>query len=145
LWLRERSRLYARLAAWLAGRPPTDETWRQRRARVEGDPARAVELVARVIGRLRDGTRDVAPGGRPARLLVLLHPSKESYNRGSVLGDLLRARLAGDGIETLDLGARFHARGLRFAEFAFDPTGHMAPRGHALAADELRAWWPAAR
>ena len=146
VWLREISRLYARLAALLAGEQAAPaESWRQRRARVESDAARAVDLVARLIEQLRDGTRDVAPGGRPARLLVLLHPSKESYNRGSALGDALVARLAVAGIDTLDLASRFHARGLRFADFAFDPTGHMNPRGHALAAEELRAWWAAAR
>lgn len=132
--LRERSQLYDRLATLAAPRPrqALAESWRERRARVEGDPARAVELLARIVARLRDSAR-------PARLLVLLQPSKASYNSGSVLADALAARLGADGIETLDLARAFHARGLRFGAFAFDATGHANARGHALVAELLLA------
>ncbi len=143
MWLFEHSRLYARLATARAGSAPR-ETWRERRARVEGDRPAAVALVARLCQRLRDGARHVAPGERAARLVVLLHPNKESYHRGSPLAEDLVVRLRAAGVETLDLAQRFQARGLRFAEFAFDPTGHLNPRGHALTAEELLGWWSGA-
>lgn len=142
MFLRERSQLYPRLLALLPARRAADapaENWRARRARVQGDPERAVQLVLRLVARLRDGTRGAAPGARPARFLVLLHPSKASYNRGSPLADALQAALAAAGIETLDLARAWHARGLRFAEFAFDPTGHPNKRGQALIAELLLA------
>lgn len=141
-WLHEHSQLYGRLVGLgrgTASPAPAGETWRDRRARIEADPD-AAERVARLVLRLRAGARDAAPGGRAAALLVLLHPSKESYNRGSALLDALVARLARAGVETLDVGARFHALGLRFADFAFDPTGHLSAAGHARVAEELRAW-----
>jgi hypothetical protein len=34
---------------------------------------------------------------------------------------------------------RFRARGLTPAELALDRTGHLAPRGHAVAAEILEA------
>lgn len=141
LRLSERSQLYHRLLALLPARAAAApaQCWRERRRRVEAGRERAVELVFRLVARLRDGARDAAPGARSARVLALLHPSKESYNRGSVLGDALETKLDEAGIETLDLAEAFRERGLRFAEFAFDPTGHANERGHALIAELLLA------
>ncbi len=142
-WLRERSQLYGRLAALLPEPAAPAETWRARREGVERDVEAAAGLLARLALRLRDGTLDVAPQARPARLIILLHPSKESYRHGSALADVLAARLTGAGIDTLDLARLWRARGLRFADFAFDATGHLNAHGHELVAEELRAWWAA--
>lgn len=138
--LRERSQLFDRLLAWLPARRAAAPTsgWRERRAAVEQDPERAVALVFHIVARLAAGARDVAPGARPARFVVLLHPSKSSYNNGSALADALHSRLNAAGIESLDLARAWHARGLRFAELAFDATGHADSRGHARIAALLR-------
>ena len=136
LWLSERSQVYLRLAAVLAPRPAPVEAWRERRDRALADPAGAVELVARLLLRQRDEA-----AARGARYTLLLQPGKESYNRGSELAERLRSRLEPAGVELLDLAAAHHAAGRRFAEFAFDPTGHLTPAGHAAVAEAIRDHW----
>lgn len=132
--LAERSHLYNRLArARSAATVPPDESWRARRARALLDPEAAIDLVARLLLRLRD---DLAP--RRARLLVLLHPSKETLHHGSSLVDGLRSRLGAGGVVCLDLAAYYRARGLRFSDVAFDPTGHLNAAGHARVTELLR-------
>lgn len=132
--LAERSQVYNRLAR-IAGRPhaSNDEGWRTRRDRVLSDPQAAVTLVAELLLRLQADVR-----ARGARLLVLAHPSKQSMQHGSALLDALQVRLRAGQVELLDLAACYRARGLRFADVAFDPTGHLSPAGHAYVAELLR-------
>jgi hypothetical protein len=133
--LAERSHLYNRLVR--RGRTPLagdGEGWRARRERVLADRNAAVDLVAQLLRRWNAGAQ-----ARGAHLLVLLHPSKVSMQRGCVLVDALRTRLQADGIATLDLAASYRAQGLRFADVAFDPTGHLSPAGHARLATLLQA------
>lgn len=136
LWLAGRSQLYVRLLDLLGSRPAPAERWRERRDRVLADTAGVVELVARLLLRQRD-----AAAARGARYTLLLQPGKESYNRGSELADRLRARLEPAGVELLDLGAAHHAAGRRFADFAFDPTGHLSAAGHAAVAETIADYW----
>ncbi len=136
LWLSERSQLYVRLAARLAPAPEALERWRQRRDRALADPAAVVELVARLLLRQRD-----AAAARGARYTLLLQPGKESYNRGSELAERLRARLEAAGVDVLDLAAAHRAARRRFADFAFDPTGHLSAAGHAAVAGAIRDHW----
>ncbi len=136
LWLSERSQLYVRTAALLAPAPEAVERWRERRDRALADPAGVVELVARLLLRQRD-----AAAAHGARYTLLLQPGKESYNRGSGLAERLRARLEPAGVDVLDLAAAHRAAGRRFADFAFDPTGHLTPAGHAAVAGTVAAFW----
>lgn len=136
LWLSERSQLYLRLSSALAPRPGRGEPWRQRRDRALADAGAAVERVARLLLRQRD-----VAAARGARYTLLLQPGKESYNRGSELAERLRARLEPAGVALLDLAAAHRAAGRRFADFAFDPTGHLSAAGHAAVAGAIRDHW----
>lgn len=136
LWLSQRSQLYLWLAAPWGRRPPAAEPWRARRDHALADRPRVVELVARLVLRMRAVSAE-----RGARFVLLLQPSKDSYNHGSDLAEALRARLVPAGVELLDLAEVHRAAGRHFADFAFDPTGHLAPAGHAAVAAALSAYW----
>lgn len=133
LWLSRRSQVYVRLQSLLPARAPA-ETWRARRDRLVEDQGATVALVSALLTRMRDES-----AARGARFLVIAHPSKVSYNRGSALWDALRGRLGERGVSMLDLAEGYHERGLRFADLALDPTGHLSPAGHAAAAELLLA------
>lgn len=130
LWLAGRSQLYLR-ALSLVSAGGTVEAWRSRRDKLLADQDAAVELVAALLERM-----GALSAEHKARFLVIAHPSKDSYNRGSALWDALHARLAGR-VGTLDLAQGYRERGLRFSDLALDPTGHLSPAGHAAAAELL--------
>jgi hypothetical protein len=138
LALREHSHAYRRLRAWLApAAPPASEPevdWVGRRRGALADPGAARKLMVALIGRLR---RDVeAQGGQ---LIVVVHPTKETYRLSQPWLDELGAAPELAGLRSLDLGDSYHTAGVGFGTVALDWLGHLNPAGHRLAAAALRA------
>lgn len=136
MWLRERSHLYrrvARPAAAPATRGSGGEHWSTRRARATENRTAAVRLMAALIGRLRSSVREA--GGR---FILAVHPNKAAYGRMENWVERLLRRPELAGVPVVDVAAAYRRAGLDFTAVALDGIGHLNPRGHALAARELR-------
>lgn len=145
LWLSERSHLYRRLA-WGRSRDVKSgalEHWSARRRRVLEKPWPAVNLMAALVGRLRQNAeRD------GARLALVIHPNKAGYRGGPRWVERLTSKPALRGLQIVRLADAYREQGLTFGHVAADGIGHLSPQGHRIAARALRAaleaWSPAA-
>jgi hypothetical protein len=140
LWLSEHSVLFNVLSPGRAGRVLAAQAsgaenvhWQTRYNEVMARPEPLVDLAARLIESMADLAR-----GAGARLLVVVHPTRHSFAEGSPLAAELRARLAAQGVPTVDLAERYRARGLALADLATDGLGHLNARGHRAAAEAVR-------
>lgn len=123
LWLRERSHLLQ----WMRPRPDAPATdWRARKAQALGDGR-----TARSVTRLLLERAAAAAAGQGAAFLVAVHPSRESFQRGSEWTRPLTSARA------LDMADAYRTRGLRFRQLTLDSIGHLSAGGHAVAADVL--------
>ena len=52
---------------------------------------------------------------------------------------MLVEALRADGIESIDLGARYRGSAWAFSDLTLDGLGHLSPRGHQVVADLLGA------
>jgi hypothetical protein len=133
-WLSDQSHLFnrVRLLLGLRQRPRQPGVWADRMAAVMEDIPKAAELTFHLIARMGEDTRHAG-----ARLLVLVHPDEHAYlHRSRLLHKFCGAPLL-DGITVVDLGARYHERGLAFGDFALDEPGHLTRRGHEVVAETL--------
>ena len=133
LW--ERSHLLNLLASPAGG--PLDETgahWLGRRKRAVKDEETAAQLALLEMRRLH--ARAVGAG---ARFVVVLHPDRAAFEERSDVAALLADALHADGIEVIDLGARYRESAWAFADLTLDGLGHLSPRGHQVVADLLGA------
>jgi hypothetical protein len=142
LRLREDSHLYNRLLALAAtnrvnasfgGASPDGLHWSLRKEQALQDKQAAERLTLALITRMQAETE-----AQGAAFLVLVHPNKVAYNRGSAWLDALLEARAPDGARTVDLIPLYRARGLRFADIAMDGIGHLSPKGHREAAAVIR-------
>lgn len=133
LW--ERSHLLNLLASPAGG--PADESdahWQGRRKRAVKDEETAVQLAVLQIRRLQ--ARAASTG---ARFVVVLHPDRAAFEERSDLAPVLVEALRADGIESIDLGARYRGSAWAFSDLTLDGLGHLSPRGHQVVADLLGA------
>jgi len=142
LRLREGSHLYNRLFALAAasrvnasfgGASPDGLHWSLRKEQALRDKDAVERLTLALIARMRAEAE-----AQGAAFLVLVHPNKVAYNRGSPWLDAVLNARAVDGARTVDLTPLYRAHGLRFADIAMDGIGHLSPRGHREAAAVIR-------
>jgi hypothetical protein len=134
--LRRHSVLYT----WLTSKGPEPEAktvptpgWTARRAQALRDVDGVEALGFRLIDRMRRETTQ-----RGAAFLVVLHPDKASFRRGSHwIGAFLSSPLL-EGIPVIDLRREYRARGVAWREIALDGIGHLGPKGHRIAATILQ-------
>jgi GDSL-like Lipase/Acylhydrolase family len=132
LYLLEHSRLYALLTGPSNAREGEGEHWTVRRRKALRDRDRAIEVTARLVGRMAEDCRS-----RGVRFIVVAFPDKRSYRQGSAWLKLLRSSERLEGVPVVDMAARFHARQMHFDAFAMDGIGHLSPNGHRVAAEIL--------
>jgi hypothetical protein len=106
--------------------------WQGRRKRAVKDEQAAVRLALLQIRRLQAGVV-----GSGARFVVVLHPDRAAFEERSDLPRLLADGLRADGVESIDLGARYRAAAWAFSDLTLDGLGHLSPRGHQVVADLL--------
>jgi hypothetical protein len=132
-WLEDHSHLYNRLR----GTTPTDLAGEAREkggvppvARLSRSEGNA--LTVRLVGAIHD-----AATGAGARLLVILHPDRASFEGRSPVLSRLRRALEPQGIEVVDPGEIFRAAGLGYDLVSLDDHGHLTPLGHHVVAEAL--------
>jgi hypothetical protein len=131
LWLREHSYLLQ----WVRPRAPAPAIdWTARKAAALGDGTAARALTVALLQRAAG-----AAAARGARLLVAVHPSRETFHAASPWSDAVLHAPLGQGAAVLDMAAAYHARGERFRDLALDSIGHLGPHGQVVAADVLAA------
>lgn len=142
LRLREDSHLYNRLLAVAAanrvnasfGGPSPDALhWSLRKEQALQHKEAAERLTVALIARMQAEAE-----AQGAAFLVLVHPNKLAYNRGSSWLDAVLNARALAGARTVDMIPLYRARGLRFADIAMDGIGHLSPKGHREAAAVIR-------
>ncbi len=114
---------------------PPPEHWMSVARRIRRDMGPALDITARLLLETARVCRE-----HGVRFLVLLHPDAESFAGTPGPGDALQADPRLQGLELIDLRARYAERGIAFAEFAIDNPGHLTQRGHAVVADVVRVW-----
>lgn len=124
LWLEENSRLYRRLTS-TPEREKERGRWLERRRLATQDREATLSLVTRLVTSMRD-----VAASQGAAFLVLLHPDRPSA-RAERWAEEFAARLAAEGLRTIDLLDRYAERGLTFDEVTLDGLGHLSPPGHA--------------
>lgn len=131
LW--ERSHLLNLLAAPRAAVLEVDRAhWQGRRRRAVKDEETAVQLAMAMTRRLQGRA-----ALRGARLVVLLHPDRAGFDGRSDMAALLAEALRAEGIDAVDLGARYRRAGWAYDDLTLDGVGHLSPRGHRVVADLL--------
>jgi hypothetical protein len=131
LWLREHSYLLQ----WVRPRAAAPATgWAARKAAALGDGTAARAVTAALLQR---AARAAAAQG--ARLLVAVHPSRESFHGDTAWADTVLREPLGGGARAIDMAAAYRERGQRFRDLALDSIGHLGPHGQAVAADVLAA------
>jgi hypothetical protein len=132
-WLSDHSHLFNRLASVLPRREPAAEgDWRYRKQQVLRDPDQAFRLGFAIVTRMRDECRR-----RGVSFLVASFPSGLTYEAMSPLPGRFLEALKEAGVRVVDMSEGFRARGLGPAALALDRTGHLSPRGHAVACEIL--------
>jgi hypothetical protein len=131
VWLRRRSHLYNRVA----GAPPaTHEGWPQRMARALTPREEARDVTYRLAAEVAATARTSGVG-----VLVLLHPNKDGFLRGSDLRDGFFDSPHLAGVPVVDMGDVYRQRGLRWSDVALDAMGHLKPLGHRVVAETILA------
>jgi hypothetical protein len=129
LWLREHSYLLQ----WARPRAPAPATdWAARKAAALGDGTVARALTVALLQRL---ARTASAQG--ARLVVAVHPSRESFHAASTWAETVLQAPLGEGAGRIDMAAAYRERGERFRDLTLDSIGHLGPHGQAVAADVL--------
>jgi hypothetical protein len=133
--LQERSYLFAAVLR-LAGSGVVADgedsgDWGVRREAVMRDFPAAARLTQRLV---EEAARDSRAAGRG--FLLVLHPDRRTFEGDDTLLAPLRELPA---ITTVDLSAEYRRRGLAWDAGAIDRIGHLSPRGHAVAAEEIGA------
>jgi len=128
-WLSDYSQLFNRLSSTLPRREPVAEhDWRYRKQEALRDADYAFRLSFALVMRMQSACRDQGVG-----FLVASFPSGLSYDRTPLLPGRFLEALQAEGVRVVDMSEGFRARGLSPATLALDRTGHLSPRGHAVA------------
>ncbi|MFI5185077.1 MAG: hypothetical protein ACHQNV_11795, partial [Vicinamibacteria bacterium] len=132
LALSDHSRLYGLIAARRAEAvaTPAAEHWSERMKKALDDPAGAVELTARLVGRMAEDCRRAG-----VEFVVLAFPDKPTFKGDNSWLDALRGAPSLQGVVTIDMAERFRERNLRYGDVAKDGIGHLTARGHEVAAE----------
>jgi hypothetical protein len=113
------------------GRDEAD--WGERRQTVLADFDRAGEITRRLI--LAMGERAAAAG---AAFVVVVHPDRRAWDGDDALVTPLTSGGLG-GTRLVLMRGEYGSRTLRFEDVAIDRLGHLGRKGHAIAAEILRA------
>jgi hypothetical protein len=132
-WLSDHSHLLGRLSALLPRRDAASEhDWRYRKQEAFRDPEYAFRLTLALVMEMQKACRR-----HGVDFLVASFPSGLDYEMKSPRPERFLESLAGEGVWVVDMKARFRALGLTPAAIALDRTGHLSPRGHAMACEIL--------
>jgi hypothetical protein len=71
--------------------------------------------------------------------MVVLHPDKASFRKGSPWIDSFLTSPLLAGTPVIDLRRAYLEKGARWQDITFDTIGHLTPAGHRLAAEILAA------
>ena len=136
LVLRENSRLYNLIAsqssAWGAAPEAEGPHWSQRMKTALDDRSGAVELTARLLGRMAEDCRRAG-----VEFVVLAFPDKPTFKGDNSWLVELRATPSLQGVTTVDMAERFRGRGILFRDLAFDGIGHLSVKGHQIASEVI--------
>jgi hypothetical protein len=113
------------------GLPPETGHFQQREKRVMRALNAAADLTAREIAEVDALSRRLG-----ARLILLVHPDRSSFEGESELAELVAARTS-PTVRAVDLRFEYLALDLGFWDVALDRVGHLNPRGHAVVARVL--------
>jgi lysophospholipase L1-like esterase len=132
LALREHSRLYSLIASTSAPAVAAGdgEHWSQRMKKALDDRSGAVELTARLLGRMAEDCRRAG-----VAFVVLAFPDKPTFKGDNSWLDELRAAPSLQGVTTVDMAERFRERNILFRDLAKDGIGHLSVKGHELTAE----------
>jgi hypothetical protein len=134
-WLSDYSFLFNRLSALgpqvEAGGGPH---WTELKHESLRDGEHARRLCLSVVRRMDTVCRE-----RGIAFVVVAFPHWHTYRSKPWLPERFLDSLGAEGIGVLDMSKRFRARGQTFWAIAQDLSGHLTPRGHAIAAEELEA------
>jgi hypothetical protein len=132
-WAGDHSHLWNRLAA-LVPRPegPEDPGWRVRKQEALRDEDYALRLTVALVMEMRERCR-----ARGVAFLVATFPNGLGYAMKSDLATQFHASLRAAAVDVVEVGQHFRTEGLSPHELAIDRTGHLGPRGHALATELL--------
>jgi hypothetical protein len=132
-WLADYSHLYNRLSALVPRREaPPERSWRHRKQEVLRDEEYAFRLTFALVMEMASVCRR-----HGVAFVVATFPNGLSYVMNPGLHERFRESLKAEGVWVLDVGARFRDLGLTATALALDETGHLGPRGHAVAAEIL--------
>lgn len=132
-WLSDYSHLYNRASALIAPPPaPSEESWRVRKREALQDEEYVLRLTVALVMEMERICREQGIG-----FVLASFPSGVSYAWQPPLHSRFHESLMRVGIRLVDFRARFADLELRPADLALDETGHLNPRGHAIAADTL--------
>jgi hypothetical protein len=98
------------------------------------DEEHAVRLSVAIVRRMDTVCRE-----RGIAFVVAAFPHWHTYRSKPWLHERFLESLGAEGIAVLDMSKRFVARGETYWAVALDLNGHLSPRGHAIAADELES------
>ena len=131
--LSDYSHLYNRLSSLLPRREePEGADWRQRKQEALRDQDYVLRLTLALVLEMEDACRR-----RGIEFLVATFPNGLDYAMKVDLADRFHQGLKAEGVWLVEVGARFRALGLTPREVAIDRTGHLGPRGHAVASEIL--------
>jgi hypothetical protein len=132
-WLADHSHLFNRAASLLPARDREAEgDWRSRKQEALRDPEAALAVSVALVLEMDRLCRE-----RGVPFLVVTFPNGLSFEMETGLAAAFERRLADAGIRTVDMAERFRAHGATPDQLSLDRTGHLAARGHALAAQIL--------
>ena len=134
-WLSDYSYLFNRLSALgpqveASGGPH----WTTLKHEALRDDEYALRLCLAIVRRMDTVCRE-----RGIAFVVAAFPHWYTYRSKGWLPEHFLESLRAEGIAVLDMSEGFKARGQRFWDVALDLGGHLSPRGHAIAAEELEA------
>jgi hypothetical protein len=129
-WLQDESHFFNRATGGPPAFPPPPPNGDQ----VRLDEPTALRVTVALVQRMKE---DVERAG--GRLVVVFHPDKPAFEGHSRVETKMRDALRYVGIEPLLLSERYRARALDYDMISLDYQGHLTPRGHHVAAEEIEA------
>jgi hypothetical protein len=132
VWLSDYSHLFNRAAMLWRPAAPRAADWHERYQQAMRDEGDALRLSLALVREMSRVCRE-----RGIAFLIAAFPDRSSYRQNPPIVERFLSGLATDGIATLDVSARFRARGLRMGAVALDGIGHLSPLGHAVVSEEL--------
>jgi hypothetical protein len=131
LWLSENSHLFNRVVS-----PPSEAAvgrhWRNRKREALRDEQYALRLNLAIVRRMDAVCRE-----RGIAFILAAFPNWNSYQSKPSLAKRFLESVQAEGIEVVDMSARFVALGETFGEVTLDGVGHLSPLGHAITAEVL--------